>query len=188
MAIFGFHDRPCIKAFEAHCDELLSEYLDRIKTQVLKWFGNIKRQPLDIVAAVDKTLITSQPEDMFNIIHVQVEVAKEKMPAERLKDVVNACLQVSCRLSINVTHLLLIILLNPPSHVCRFYGMCSVKTTINCHLPGDGWILVTPRPLFHYYIPPHFPSHPITIYHINRNDLFHCERQPTDAREMRRVW
>ena len=98
MAIFGFHDRPCLKAFEVHCDELLSEYLDRIKTQVLKWFGNIKRQPLDIVAAVDKTLITSQPEDMFNIIHVQVEVAKEKMPAERLKDVVNACLQVSCRL------------------------------------------------------------------------------------------
>ena len=71
MAIFGFHDRPCLKAFESHCDELLSEYLDRIKTQVLKWFGNIKRQPLDIVAAVDKTLITSQPEDMFNIIHVQ---------------------------------------------------------------------------------------------------------------------
>ena len=49
---------------------------------------------MEIGAASDKTLITSQPEDMFNIIHVQVEVAKEKLPLERLKDVVNACLQV----------------------------------------------------------------------------------------------
>ena len=93
--VFGFADRPCLKRFEEVCDDLLSEYLHRIKAQVLKWFGNIRRQPLEVVPAADKTLITSQPEDMFNIIHVQVEVAKEKLPLERLKEVVNACLQVA---------------------------------------------------------------------------------------------
>ena len=51
---------------------LSSEYLDRIKTQVMDWFGNIKKQPLEIVKASDSTLITSHPEDMFNVIHVQV--------------------------------------------------------------------------------------------------------------------
>ena len=70
--VFGFADRPCLTRFEEVCDDLLSEYLHRIKAQVLKWFGNIKRQPLEVVPAADKTLITSQPEDMFNIIHVQV--------------------------------------------------------------------------------------------------------------------
>lgn len=50
----------------------LSEYLDRIKTQVMDWFRNIEKQPLEIVEAADGTLITSHPEDMFNVIHVQV--------------------------------------------------------------------------------------------------------------------
>lgn len=49
-----------------------SEYLDRIKTQVMDWFRNIEKQPLEIVEAADGTLITSHPEDMFNVIHVQV--------------------------------------------------------------------------------------------------------------------
>ena len=142
MAIFGFHDRPCLKSFESHCDELLSEYLDRIKTQVLKWFGNIKRQPLDIVTAVDKTLITSQPEDMFNIIHVQVEVAKEKLPAERLKDVVNACLQV-CLLSIldtYYTHLSLIHIYLTLRNVRTGSTGCSASKlrSVVVHLATDG--------------------------------------------------
>ena len=38
----------------------------------MDWFGNIKKQPLEIVKASDSTLITSNPEDMFNVIHVQV--------------------------------------------------------------------------------------------------------------------
>ena len=40
----------------------------------MDWFGNIKKQPLEIVKASDSTLITSNPEDMFNVIHVQVRV------------------------------------------------------------------------------------------------------------------
>ena len=38
----------------------------------MDWFRNIEKQPLEIVEAADGTLITSHPEDMFNVIHVQV--------------------------------------------------------------------------------------------------------------------
>jgi hypothetical protein len=40
--------------------------------QVMEWFGNIKKQPLEVGKAGDGTLITSMPEDMFNVIHMQV--------------------------------------------------------------------------------------------------------------------
>jgi hypothetical protein len=39
-------------------------------------------------------LITSNPEDMFNVIHIQLNVAKEHLPVENLKDALNACFQV----------------------------------------------------------------------------------------------
>jgi hypothetical protein len=38
----------------------------------MEWFINIEKQPLEITKAADNTLITSHPEDMFNVIHVQV--------------------------------------------------------------------------------------------------------------------
>jgi hypothetical protein len=38
----------------------------------MEWFGNIKKQPLEVGKAGDGTLITSMPEDMFNVIHMQV--------------------------------------------------------------------------------------------------------------------
>jgi hypothetical protein len=38
----------------------------------MEWFVNIEKQPLEITKAADNTLITSHPEDMFNVIHVQV--------------------------------------------------------------------------------------------------------------------
>jgi hypothetical protein len=96
METFGFDHTQlkCIRHFEGISEDLLSEYLDRIKTQVMNWFNNIKKQPKEITKAADNTLITSNPEDMFNVIHVQVEVAKVRLPSDRLKDVVNACLQV----------------------------------------------------------------------------------------------
>ena len=38
----------------------------------MEWFNNIKMQPLEVGKAGDGTLITSMPEDMFNVIHMQV--------------------------------------------------------------------------------------------------------------------
>jgi hypothetical protein len=94
MEQFGYGNRPSCELFSRISDDILSEYLHRIKNQIAKWFDNIKQQQLEITTATDNTLITTHPEDMFNVIHVQVQVAKEKLPSEHLKDVVNACLQV----------------------------------------------------------------------------------------------
>lgn len=86
--------RACCRAFLSIAEELMHEYLHRIKKQVMQWFDNIKKQPLEVGKAGDGTLITSMPEDMFNVIHMQMTVARDKLAKEHLKDVVNACMQV----------------------------------------------------------------------------------------------
>lgn len=87
-------ERECIPLFAKYKMDLVMEYKDRIKQQVTIWFDNIKNQPLEITKATDFTLVTSNPEDMFNIIHAQLEVAREKLPVEYAKEVAIACLQV----------------------------------------------------------------------------------------------
>ena len=94
MEEFGQGTRNSISDLKATKHDLLTEYKDRIKTQVESWFENIKKIPSEIVRASDGTLITSNPEDMFNIIHVQLQVAREKLPSEYSKEVAIACLQV----------------------------------------------------------------------------------------------
>lgn len=49
---------------------------------------------MDITKSTDNILVTSRPEDMFNIIHAQMNVAHDKLPSEYLKEVAIACLQV----------------------------------------------------------------------------------------------
>lgn len=75
-------------------NELSIEYKERIKLQIHTWFNNIKKQELEITKSTDNILISSNPEDMFNIIHAQLNVAKEKLPPEYIKEVAIACLQV----------------------------------------------------------------------------------------------
>eukprot|EP01034_Spumella_vulgaris_P029420 gene29420-36474_t len=94
MEEFEFADRDCIETFANTKTELMIEYKSKIKEQVSQWFANIQNQPLEIKESSDHTLITSHPEDMFNIIHAQVEVAREKLPLEYTKEVAIACLQV----------------------------------------------------------------------------------------------
>jgi hypothetical protein len=84
----------CCKRHDELAEQLMTEYLNRIKAQVMKWFGNIRKQELEIIDAGDRPLVTSNPEDMFNVIHAQMAVAKENLPPECLKDVVLACLDV----------------------------------------------------------------------------------------------
>ena len=71
------------------------EYKERIKNQVIEWFDNIKKQPIEINKSTNGLLVTPNPEDMYNIIHAQLEVAREKLPLEYTKEVAIACLQVS---------------------------------------------------------------------------------------------
>jgi hypothetical protein len=94
VTTFDVGIRPCCETFISIGSDLMDEYLTRIKSQVMQWFENIKKQPAEITQATNKTLITSVPEEMFGVIHMQLSVAKEKLPREHLKDVANACLQV----------------------------------------------------------------------------------------------
>ena len=45
--------------------ELMLEYKERIKNQVIEWFDNIKKQPLEINKASDGRLVTPNPQ-VFN--------------------------------------------------------------------------------------------------------------------------
>ena len=36
------------------------------------WFDNIQKQKLEILKSSDGNLMTTMPEDMFNVIHMQV--------------------------------------------------------------------------------------------------------------------
>lgn len=92
-----------VSEFTKISEDLMNEYLFRIKNQVLTWFGNIRNLPVEIIRTADGNLITAHPEEMFNLIYLQVDIAREKLPVEHLKDVLNACLQVSyC--SMNLIH------------------------------------------------------------------------------------
>jgi hypothetical protein len=91
---FGFPERESLAQLMNVKVELMLEYKDRIKNQVIEWFDNIKKQPLEINKDSHGRLITPNPEDMFNIIHAQIEVARDKLPLEYTKEVVIACLQV----------------------------------------------------------------------------------------------
>jgi hypothetical protein len=91
---FGFPDRESLTQLSNVKVELMLEYKERIKNQVIEWFDNIKKQPLEINKATDGRLVTPNPQDMFNIIHAQLEVAREKLPLEYTKEVAIACLQV----------------------------------------------------------------------------------------------
>lgn len=94
MEEFQYLDRECIGTLANISGELMTEYKTKIKAQVSNWFDNIKNRPLEISKNTDDTLITSHPEDMFNIIHAQVEVAREKLPLVYTKEVSIACMQV----------------------------------------------------------------------------------------------
>jgi hypothetical protein len=64
--------------FVNKAEDLLHEYLERIKKQVNEWFANIKQQQTEVVATDEGTLFTSKPEDMFNALHMQMAVAQGK--------------------------------------------------------------------------------------------------------------
>jgi len=76
MLKFSAKKKYVLDSLDSKKTELLIEYKDRIKKQVATWFDNIKKQPLEIVKSSNNALITSNPEDMFNIIHAQLDVAR----------------------------------------------------------------------------------------------------------------
>jgi len=89
LAMFDEDGRPFCMKLGRIAEQLLGEYLLRIKSQVLSWFKNIKGLKVEIKENSDGTLITSTPEEMFNVLYHQFDVAKEKLPTEYFKDVLH---------------------------------------------------------------------------------------------------
>lgn len=67
MEAYNYGDIKSAHELKKISDELLNEYLFRIKAQVQTWFENIKKLPLEIAKTADNTLTTSRPEDMFQV-------------------------------------------------------------------------------------------------------------------------
>ena len=94
IVLLGINSHSTSQMYNDYIENLLHEYLLRIKSQIISWFQNIKNQPLEIVKDSAQHLITSQPEDMMNVLHMQLSVAKDKLPYEYIYHVLLACLNV----------------------------------------------------------------------------------------------
>jgi exocyst complex component 3 len=83
------HNDQFARAVEA----LKEAYLGRIKDQILKWVRNLKGQELEPMQTSDDQWVTTFPDDMFNLINIQIGVAKT-LPEAFLGSVLLACLEV----------------------------------------------------------------------------------------------
>ncbi|KAG5178787.1 exocyst complex component Sec6-domain-containing protein [Tribonema minus] len=73
--------------------DLNSMYLKRIKAQIMKWVHNLKAQEPELIQSSDGKWLTTFPDDMFNLVNVQISVAKT-LPETFLGEVLLACLEV----------------------------------------------------------------------------------------------
>jgi hypothetical protein len=74
---------------------LTLNFQERIQSEVRVVFHKIRSQKIDInPSPYDATLMTTHPEDMFNVMHAQLYVTTEKLPPEFIKEVAVACFQV----------------------------------------------------------------------------------------------
>lgn len=51
---------------------LNAAYLTRIKAQIIKWVQNLRAQHLEVQLDADGHYVTTLPDDMFNLINMQV--------------------------------------------------------------------------------------------------------------------
>ncbi|CBJ33864.1 conserved unknown protein [Ectocarpus siliculosus] len=72
---------------------LNAAYLTRIKAQIIKWVQNLRAQHLEVQLDAEGHYVTTLPDDMFNLINMQISVAKT-LPENFLGSVVLACLEV----------------------------------------------------------------------------------------------
>jgi hypothetical protein len=81
----GISNHSVCKQFNSAGNDLMIEYQERLTKQIMIWYGNIKDQPKEVISSEELggILITTSPEDIFNIIVSQVEVAHEKLSWSR---------------------------------------------------------------------------------------------------------
>lgn len=85
---------PSLEIFHVFSEDLMNEYLSRIKDQVMVWFNNIKNLPLEPLRDSDGTIITTTPNEMFRCLQFPLSIAQDKLPPEKINSVIMACLQV----------------------------------------------------------------------------------------------
>ena len=85
----------CTKFIEAG-DQLIGIYEERLRVQIMIWYGNIKKSPKEVIQSdeLGGLLITTAPEDIFNVLNSQVEVSYEKLSLSRLIHVIRSTTSV----------------------------------------------------------------------------------------------
>jgi hypothetical protein len=78
--------------FEEAIDNLMAEYLERAGKQTRDWFANIEKRASEVLPGSDGCLVTRDPEDMLNIVNMQVSVAKEQLPAKLRYKAIKSCI------------------------------------------------------------------------------------------------
>ncbi|GMH80300.1 hypothetical protein TrST_g6384 [Triparma strigata] len=78
--------------FEEAIDNLMEEYLERTGKQTRDWFANIEKRDSEVLPESDGCLVTRDPEDMLNIVNMQVSVAKEQLPNKLRYKAIKSCI------------------------------------------------------------------------------------------------
>ena len=89
---FGLaNHQVCAKFIEAS-DKLIGIYEERLRVQIMIWYGNIKKSPKEVIQSEELggLLITTAPEDIFNVLNSQVEVSYEKLSLSKLIHVIRS--------------------------------------------------------------------------------------------------
>lgn len=69
---------PC-QAFLEDATVMLAKYLDKLDAQMGKWLQNIDTEEFPVQRNLDGTLFTNKPEMYFQLVQMQIKVAKERL-------------------------------------------------------------------------------------------------------------
>ena len=81
-----------MREFDKAVEELMVDYLTRMQEQVHEWFENIHNRESNIVEDSEGFLATREPEDILNIINMQISVARDSLPLPLCYKTVHSCL------------------------------------------------------------------------------------------------
>jgi len=84
--------------FGESINDLLNEYLAQIKSQLKKWMTNATQIDQDIFCNNDGNLVTSYPEDILNLLNMQIAVASEHLEPCHSVQVALLCLDELCEM------------------------------------------------------------------------------------------
>tara|TARA_B110000305_G_C19180448_1_gene511735 strand:+ start:118 stop:483 length:366 start_codon:yes stop_codon:yes gene_type:complete len=79
MNVVKFNAGSPLVEFETAVESLMVDYLGRMKEQVEEWFKNIESRESIVVSDNEGFLTTREPEDILNIINMQISVARDQV-------------------------------------------------------------------------------------------------------------